>query len=114
MNCFTPDNLENIIINHPGMDISMDPQVKEFLIDAANDFIRNSIEKTAELKRMKSDGKLGEDPIDDPESMKFAMLNIYDVDVCLKKESEIRKNKKIRRDNKKRISLKLAESSYYG
>lgn len=116
MNYFCKEHLNRVVQNQPDMNISMDSQVEQFLIDAANEFIENVIKKTEELKRMKTrrDISSSEESLEDPETMKFAMLNLYDVDICLKKESEIRKNKKIRRDNKKRISLKLAESSYYG
>ena len=116
MNYFCKDNLNWVVQNQPGINISMDSQVEQFLIDAANEFIENVIKKTEELKMMNArrDKQASEESLEDPEIMKFAMLNLYDVDVCLKKESEIRKNKKIRRDNKKRISLKLAESSYFG
>ena len=113
---FTKENLNAVVENHPGCDITMDPQVEDFLIDAANDFIKNVIIKTVELKKMEQYGnsRATEESLEDSEMMKFSMLSLYDVDVCLKKEAEIRKNKKIRRDNKKRISLKLAEISYGG
>ena len=113
---FSKKHLGYVIKKHPGPGIELDPQIEDFLVDAANEFIEKVIKKTNDLKKMGVSGEQSQpgSSIEDQEIMKFAMLNLFDVDVCLKKESEIRKNKKIRRDNKKRISLKLAESAYYG
>ena len=104
---FASKNLKVLLKKLSLPETTFDGKVEDFLIKIANDFIDNSLSTTSKLKN-----KSGED-IDDNIIFKYSIHNLYNIDLGRKEINEIRKIKKNKVANKKRISLKIAENSEF-
>ena len=99
-------NLKVLLKNLCLPETTFDGKVEDFLIKIANDFIENSLSLTFKLKNKSED-------MDDNVVLKYAIHNLYNIDLGRKEINEIRKIKKNKVANKKRISLKIAENSEF-
>ena len=52
MSYFGEENLKQLKLEYSQIELNMDNSVEKFLIDAANDFVQNVINKSAKLKEM--------------------------------------------------------------